>query len=67
MKPVWVVLSPDGIPISPATYSSRYEAKKALHRWAKGYERQGYYADSNGRKLEPSELPEFCTIHREGE
>lgn len=65
VKQSWIVLSPDEIPISPTTYRSKYEAKKALGRWVKGFERQGYYADSGGRRIAPDVLADYCKIERQ--
>lgn len=62
MRPIWIVLSPDEIPISPTSYRSKYEAKKALERWAKGFASQGFYADSKGNRYSPDAIPDYCKI-----
>lgn len=60
------VLSPDGIDIAPTTYSSQYEARKALAEWIQRYSRQGYYSQTcyNGyvRHIHLHELPDYCEI-----
>lgn len=60
------VYSPDGFEIDPAkTYSSLNQAKKALQKFVKKYEFQGFYSTIiNGERqhIELKDLPNYCTI-----
>jgi hypothetical protein len=58
---VWVVESPDGLPIDTCTYRSRKEAFHALIRWCQRFETQGYYA-AVGRRIALADLPAQCTV-----
>ena len=56
------VISPDGFAIHFSdTYPSKVAANKALARWAKGFERQGYYSSNRGR-IALSQLKSRCKI-----
>ena len=58
----WEVLSPDGFAIHREdTYPSVAAAKKALAKWAKRFEQQGYYASVRGR-IALKDLPKYCSI-----
>jgi hypothetical protein len=65
----FIVWSPDGIPISPASYKSSDDARSALARWVKGYAIQGYYSDSRGNRISLDDLPSRCRIqaYKKGE
>ena len=54
------VLSPDGFAIDRVkTYGTREKAEKALDKWVKRYEQQGYYSSNNGR-IPLDELKSCC-------
>ena len=57
----WTVVSPDGVPIAPETYSSEDAARKALAAWCGRYEAQGYYASVSGR-IALADLPDRCRL-----
>jgi hypothetical protein len=66
MKTKYIVLSPDGIPISTARHKSVGLAKEAIARWIKGYVIQGYYADSRGNRIGLDDLPRRCRVQAIG-
>ena len=57
------VISPDGIIINDNKYDSAQEAIDAFTKWAKQYQKQGYYSSNNGR-IPLNELEEHCTIEQ---
>ena len=59
----YIVLSPDGIPISPDTYPTKKGAREALKKWMKRYEMQGYYSSNSGR-ISLADLESMCEIKR---
>lgn len=56
-------LSPDGIyiDIEHWDYPSKKAAEKALDKWMKRYEQQGYYSSNQGR-IPLEALKEHCSI-----
>jgi hypothetical protein len=40
----YIVLSPDGIPLTRELFSTKKEAKEYAKQWAKRYADQGYYS-----------------------
>lgn len=59
----YTVLSPDGFPLTcDAKYLSLAAARRALAKWCKRYEHQGYYRDNNWNQIEIAELPDHCRI-----
>lgn len=63
IKNKWDVLSPDGFSISMSdTYENPKEAKKALLKWVKNYETQGYYSSVKHGRIPLDEVPYYCEI-----
>jgi hypothetical protein len=56
------VLSPDGISIEGSDYSSLTTAERALRRWAKRFEWQGFYSTARWERIPLDELPGRCRI-----
>ena len=57
-KIMYDVLSPDGFPISLATFKTKRAAVKYALHWCKRYEQQGYYSTSRWEKIPLEDLPE---------
>jgi len=56
------VISPDGISISiDEQWDNVNDAQKALTKWIKRYETQGYYSSNQGR-IPLNELESYCII-----
>lgn len=58
------VLSPDGISIEGRSYPSRRAALRALARWVKRYEWQGFYSTARWERIPLEELPGRCRLIR---
>jgi hypothetical protein len=58
------VLSPDGISIEGRSYPSRKAALRALTRWVKRYEWQGFYSTARWERIPLEELPGRCRLIR---
>jgi len=56
------VLSPDGISIEGRDYPSLTTAQRALRRWAKRFEWQGFYSTARWERIPLNELPGRCRI-----
>lgn len=55
------VLSPDGFSIDPMeTYPTIKAAKEAFTKWAKQYERQGYYSSVDYGRIPLNNLENYC-------
>lgn len=55
------VLSPDGLPIAPGTWTSEAAAITARDQWIERYRPQGYYAAVE-RRIPVDELAAACRI-----
>jgi hypothetical protein len=62
---VFVVLSPDELPIDTVVFTSRQSAERALARWCRRFTAQGFYAAVDGR-IPLDELPARCHIQEVG-
>lgn len=62
------ILSPDGIPLCDDNPKVNTQAKVIdyIMRWAKRYERQGYYLTAKGERIHCLELPYRTSIVRWG-
>lgn len=57
------VLSPDGISIHPTdTYTSKKKAHDAFKKWAKQYEKQGYYSSVKYGHIHLLDLEDFVEL-----
>jgi len=57
------VLSPDGFYIHHSdTYTSKKKAFEAVKKWAKGFERQGYYSSPRYGRIPFGEIIEYCRL-----
>ena len=61
MEKLFNVLSPDSISIDFEGYKTEKKAEEAFKRWAKQYERQGYYS-SNMKRIPLNELRGYCQL-----
>lgn len=61
------VLSPDGISIEGTSYRSRPAALRALERWVKRYEWQGFYSTVRWERIPLADLPGRCRLVEEPE
>jgi len=55
----WVVISPDGLPISFDKWNSREDAETGFNEWLKRFEGQGYYSSVKGR-IALQDVQEAC-------
>ena len=58
------VLSPDGISIEGRSYRSHRAALRALTRWVRRYEWQGFYSTARWERIPLEELPGRCRLIR---
>jgi hypothetical protein len=56
------VLSPDGISIEGISYPSLRAAERALFRWVKRFDWQGFYSTSRWERIPLTELPGRCRV-----
>lgn len=57
----WIVLSPDGVPITDRAYPTALHALGALADWCARFADQGYYAGVDG-PIPVAELAERCRV-----
>lgn len=62
-KTKYIALSPDGFSIlRDRHFNTRESAQNAIEKWAKQYERQGYYSTSNRDRIALEDIVKHCKI-----
>jgi len=59
---MYVVLSPDNIPINQNNYPTYEIAMRAKEKWVKGFMFQGYYSTANWERIPLDQLASRCSV-----
>lgn len=62
LKPPFIVMGPDDMPISPTEFPTFDEAKDAVRAFVESYAHQGYYSTASRQHIPLDELPHHCLI-----